>query len=324
MTDAALHEDRPLDDVLLAMDVVDTLRHRDLTLLKELDEAGRETQLVERLREIYRAQGIEVPDHVIKEGVQALKEKRFAYTPPKPSFSVTLAKIYVSRGRWMGLVAAGFAAIALALGIYQFGISGPAKAKAEKQRLVAAAQAETLKTDLEEILPAELTQIRTAISDISDDSQADRLAEGYFQSGVAALDRRNADEARSAIENLKALRTDLASVYDVRVVYGANEPRSGITRLNDDAPGRTNYYLIVEAISPTGAKLERTVVSQEDNETRRTTRWGQQVSEAAFYRVSADKQDDRIIQDAIIGQKSAGKLDPVYTIETTGGAILEW
>src|SRR6056297_1226861 len=91
---------KPLDEVLLAMDVVDTLRHREKTLMRELDEVGRETELVERLKDIYHAQGIEVPEHVIKEGVQALKERRFAYTPPKPSLSVRLAKLYVSRGRW--------------------------------------------------------------------------------------------------------------------------------------------------------------------------------------------------------------------------------
>ncbi|MEM8996782.1 MAG: DUF6384 family protein, partial [Acidobacteriota bacterium] len=118
-------EDRPLDEVLLAMDVVDTLRHREQTLLRELDEAGREAELIERLRDIYHAQGIEVPDHVIKEGVQALKERRFAYSPPKPSLSVRLARLYVSRGRWGKPVLGLLAASALGMMVYQFGVAGP-------------------------------------------------------------------------------------------------------------------------------------------------------------------------------------------------------
>src|SRR4051812_44322350 len=74
-----------LDELMLAMDVVDTLRHQDSLVARELDETRREAQLIERLRQIYRGQGIEVPDRVLQEGVRALKESRFVYTPqPRP------------------------------------------------------------------------------------------------------------------------------------------------------------------------------------------------------------------------------------------------
>ena len=71
---------RPLDDVMLAMDVVDTLRHRSQMVERELSQDGRDDALKERLRKIYASQGIDVPDHVIAEGVRALKEDRFVYT----------------------------------------------------------------------------------------------------------------------------------------------------------------------------------------------------------------------------------------------------
>ena len=80
----ATAEKQSLDDVLVAMDVVDTLRHRDLILQKELDQEGREQQLITRLREIYAAQGIEVTDEVLLQGVQALEEQRFHYRPAYP------------------------------------------------------------------------------------------------------------------------------------------------------------------------------------------------------------------------------------------------
>ena len=72
-----------LDDMMLAMDVVDTLRHRERLVERELNEEAREEQLIERLRALYKGQGIEVPDSVIARGVEALKESRFVYTPPK-------------------------------------------------------------------------------------------------------------------------------------------------------------------------------------------------------------------------------------------------
>ena len=57
---------------------------------RELNEEGREAELIDRLRQIYRDQGIEVPDHMLAEGVKALKDSRFVYTPRRPSWKRTL------------------------------------------------------------------------------------------------------------------------------------------------------------------------------------------------------------------------------------------
>jgi hypothetical protein len=89
-----------LDEVMLAMDVVDTLRRRERLVKRELDAEGREEDLKERLRKIYHAQGIEVPDHILEEGVAALKEDRFVYKPPLEGLGIKLARLYVARGRW--------------------------------------------------------------------------------------------------------------------------------------------------------------------------------------------------------------------------------
>ncbi len=88
-----------LDEVMLAMDVVDTLRHREGLVERELNEGLRDEQLVARLRELYKSQGIEVPDRIIEEGVKGLKESRFVYTPPRPGLARTLALIWVRRAR---------------------------------------------------------------------------------------------------------------------------------------------------------------------------------------------------------------------------------
>ena len=87
------HGRPPLDDVMLAMDVVDTLRRRERMVLKELDETGREEDLKRRLRSIYAQQGIDVPDHVLEQGVAALKEDRFTYKPPQAGIARRLAPV---------------------------------------------------------------------------------------------------------------------------------------------------------------------------------------------------------------------------------------
>src|SRR5271157_4766440 len=95
-----------LDDLMMAMDVVDTLRHRERLIERELNEEVREEQLIARLRALYKSQGLDVPESVIAQGVKALKESRFVYTPPKPGFERWLAQIWVKRaaiGKWMGV-----------------------------------------------------------------------------------------------------------------------------------------------------------------------------------------------------------------------------
>ena len=96
---------------MVAMDVVDTLRHRDLIVDRELDSEGRRQRLIARLRDIYTAQGIEVSDAALSAGVNALEEDRFSYTPTTGGFSVKLARLYVSRRRWFKPLAVGAVAV---------------------------------------------------------------------------------------------------------------------------------------------------------------------------------------------------------------------
>ena len=85
---AGAHE-APLEDLMVAMDVVDTIRHRQLIVERELNADGRRERLIERLREIYTQQGIEVTDAALEAGVDALEQARFAYTPTPGGFSLS-------------------------------------------------------------------------------------------------------------------------------------------------------------------------------------------------------------------------------------------
>lgn len=305
-------EEQDLDDVLLAMDVVDTLRHRERVVARELDAEGREAELVQRLKEIYSAQGMEVPERILREGVKALEEDRFKYTPPQGGLSVRLAKLYVSRDRWMRPVVGAFVAIAAMWGVYEFGVSRPAEARAEKARLM---MTETLPSELD----AMLANVRAATSN----HEALDVATSYHLSGMTAAQQNNEAGAREAIDKLQQLQRDVSTTYDVRVIYTGGRD-SGRTRAHYDNPGVTNYYLLVEAIAPTGEVLTVPIRSEETGEVKRVTMWGQRVSEAVYNRVAADKRDDQIIQESKIGEKAAGELRPIYSVDTPGGAILEW
>ena len=125
--------DLPLTDVMLAMDVVDTLRHEESLLATALNAKAREQALVERVRDAYQSQGISVSDEMIAEGVAALKARQYAYEPPAPGLRTRLLHAWVRRRRIGGGlgVLGGLAAI-IGLGWYGFVVS-PENAEREAQ-----------------------------------------------------------------------------------------------------------------------------------------------------------------------------------------------
>lgn len=300
------------DDVMLAMDIVDTLRHRELVLEKELGGAERKDALVRRLREIYHAQGIEVPDRILEDGVKALEEQRFTYDPPQDSIAVRLARIYIARDRWMKPIAlvAGLALFATA--VFEFGYAGPREARAERERI-----------ELSVDLPKALDAARTAALALAASDDARSRIDNSYADGIAAAKNDDAKSARAAIGDLEFLSGVLDQDLTIRVVSRPGE-YSGVFRIPDSAPDARNYYLIVEAVDARGRPHALEIASEEDQKTAHTEKWGVRVSADTFNAVAADKADDQIIEHAEIGAKPKGELAPRYDIADAGGAILEW
>lgn len=88
-----------LDDLMLAMDIVDTLRHDMRIAERELDDGKRRADMKKRLGEIYASQGISVPDDMLEEGVRALEQDRFTYKSRATGLQAGLARLYVKRGK---------------------------------------------------------------------------------------------------------------------------------------------------------------------------------------------------------------------------------
>lgn len=290
----------PLDDVMLAMDVVDTLRRRDRLVARELDEQGREDDLKQRLKRIYAQQGINVPEHVLEQGVAALREDRFTYAPLKPGVTRWLALAYVRRGRWGKWLAGGTAAALLAGAVNYFAFVAPDRA-----------------------LPGELEQRQQAVMALAatDDART-RVSEAY-QAGLSALASDDAAAARRAIERLDGLQNTLRQAYVIRIL---NEPgqQSGVWRIPDVNQQARNYYVIVEAIGAGGERLAVNVLNEETGSAETVTRWGLRVDAATFEAVKRDKLDDGIIENDRFGRKQRGYLLPDYEMPTSGGAITRW
>lgn len=303
----------PLDDVMMAMDVVDTLRHAEKLVERELSSDVRARQLKERLRQIYASQGLEVSDRILDEGVAALEDERFAYDPPSLGASRWLAMIWIRRKRWSMVLAIGLVVLAVVGGGYYFGVKRPAEHRM-------AEQTEALTVGLPREFAAELDRIKA----VSREDRAVEAAERLVAEGLAAAKAGDIDAANGKAAQLQSLRRGLEQEYVIRIVARPGE-QSGVFRIPDANPNARNYYLIVEAVDANGRPVKVQVTSEEQGKTGLVDVWGLRVSEAEYARVRADKQDDGIIQNNRVGVKRRGYLQPEYAIPVQqGGAILEW
>ena len=311
-TGSAAGDAPPLSEVMLAMDVVDTLRHNQDLVASELAGEAREKQLIEKLRQIYAQQGIEVTDAVLREGVKALAESRFVYTPPKPGLGTTLARFYVSRRRW------GPAALALAI-VLVLGLGGYFLAWQPYQH----AQLEAARVELSETLPARMDALYQTVFEETKVQTAVVQADALRSHGKTAATEGNRDAALKAIADLTALRDRLRQEYTLKIVSRDGQKTGFWTfpEINTDA---TNYYVVVEAIDSDGKALTLPVTNEETGTTENVSIWGVRVPESIYRSVEADKRDDGIVERNVMGAKQFGFLDVDWAMPVLGGAVTRW
>lgn len=302
----------PLDDVMLAMDVVDTLRHEDTLIAREIGASAREAELIARLRKIYRDQGIEVPDHILKEGVEALAESRFTYVAPADSFQLWLARLYVSRTRWGRPALIVLALLALVLGGYFLAY-----------RPYQAGVTEAARIELAETLPARMDALYQNIFNETKVQSALEIAEPWVERGKAAAARGDRAGAQRSIDELEQIHATLLAEYSIRIVNRPGES-TGIWRFPEANTDATNYYLVVEAIGPDGDLVSIPVENEETGQTETVRTWAIRVPEVTYESVRLDRQDDGIIQRNILGIKQYGFLDTDYAMPVLDGAITQW
>lgn len=295
---------QPLDEIMLAMDVVDTLRHQQLLVERELNTENRDQKMLQRLHEIYASQGIEVPEHVLEQGVTALREGRFTYTAPASGIASALARLYVSRANWGKPVLLAITLSLLVWLAYALLIKGPG------ERASAA-------------LPQQLQSSYENLIGQAKGETARQQSESLLLDGQSALQRNREDKVETILQQMASLQRDIELEYELRIAAHPGT-RSGVWRIPDANTGARNYYIIVEAVNKFGKLEDVPVVNEEDGKTYRVQQWGLRVEEPLFRQVAADKSDDGIVQNNRFGSKKRGFLTPDYVMPTTGAAITQW
>ncbi len=303
--------DAPLDDLMMAMDVVDTLRHEEGQIAKELKTDERDAAMVERLRQVYAAQGIEVSEEILRAGVEDLKRDRFVYTPPAAGFQRTLAVVYISRDTWSKWLAAAIAVLLIAVAAWYFLVKLPAQ------------QAEADLLARLNALPATYTELVERIDSLTDNADVEAQAGTIAADGRLALSDGKNEAAFKAEAELRQLAGRLQEVFEVRIVAREGVP-TGISRIPDANPDTENYYIVVEAVDPDGNILKREILSEEDSKTTTVDKWGQRVSENIYNAVRRDKMEDGIVQKGTLGEKRRGELNIKWRSGVQDGAITRW
>ncbi len=307
----ASKSDAPLDDLMMAMDVVDTLRHEEGQVARELKTDERDAAMIERLRQVYASQGIDVPDHILKAGVEDLKRDRFVYSPPSAGFQRTLAMIYISRSTWSKWLAAVVAVVIVCIAAWYFIVKLPAQ-RAEAD-LLARLQA----------LPATYTELVGRIDSLTENTEIEADAARLATDGNLALSDGNNEAAFKAEADLRDLAGRLQEVFEVRIISREGVP-TGVSRIPESNPDTENYYIVVEAVDADGKILERRIVSEESSKAELVDKWGQRVSETIYNAVRRDKMEDGIVQKGVLGQKRRGELDIKWRSGVQDGAITKW
>lgn len=300
-----------LDDLMLAMDVVDTLRHRERLVERELNEEMREEQLIDRLRTLYKSQGIEVPDSIIAEGVKALKENRFVYTPPKPSFRRSLATLWVRRATYGKWLAGGLAGLILLAAFYHFGVVRPREQAAEAARI-----------EIAETLPRDLTAAHQAVTAETLVASVRQQADAMLAEGRTALDRGNPEAARAAVAELDRLATQLRQEYVLRIA-GRPQDQTGFFREHAKFKGRA-YFIVVDAVDRAGHPVQLPIRNDETNQTDTVSRFAVRVPFETFESVRNDKARNGIVQNTRMAEKRRGVLEPEFQMPALEGRITRW
>ena len=311
-TGAVSNQPQKLDDIMIAMDVVDTLRHREDLVARELNTEGREGELVARLRQIYRDQGIEVPDSVLAEGVKALKDSRFVYTPPPPGWKRTWLTWWVRRNTYGKRLAIAAGALAILLIGYHVLVTRPARLAEERTRV-----------EVAETLPKRIRQAYADVLAVTADETAKERAAALLTDGERAIRSGDRTAMVKISADLAALRDEITREYTLTIVSRAGES-TGVWRRPPHGSQARNYYLIVEPITQDGRKLSLPIRNEETGVTEIVAKFGVRVPETTFDAVARDKRDDGIVQKNRFGVKRRGILAVDYQMPFEGGFITKW
>ena len=306
MPDSPNTED--LQDVMRAMDTIDELRHANRLVERAMQAGDRKSQLIDRLRDIYAEQGVDVSDTVIEQGVAALDAQRFTYRRSGGSWQRLIARIYIQRSRWWKpLTLAMLAAVAL---WWTAGL----------QRQLPMRTAPSM---LGVELRKQYVQAVSAADWAADGMQYMNRIDALNHEGKTALDRGDHQGASQALQKLERLNDHVNATYRLQIVLEPDQPFV-VTRPGPALGVPPAYYLLVEPVNNLGWPVEVDVFSQDTGQRERVMRYGQQISAELAQRLEAEFAANGRPASRTVGHKQSGAFAPRFDIDVQRRVITQW
>ncbi len=305
-----------LRDQMGAMALIDEMRHKQMIVQEHLDLPRRREEVARRIREYYQSQNIEVNDALVEQGVRSYFERRLTYeAPPVGGLSSWLARIYITRSSWKKPVVAGITGLALLAGGSYF---------VQQERETAAVQAAARDAAALDHIAAQIREIDERFKSMGLVPAEQEQIAAFVAAANTALRERDITHANASLAALKTTLVYAETPLAFNVVDRAGV-NSGVER-NYSASGGKSWYLITEAVDPSGNVVPVTVTSVESGAKKQATLFGVRVSKDVYESVKADKREDGHVDNRTLGKKPANSLTPQFTraFSTQPDMILEW
>lgn len=219
------------NDMIIASDIIDTIRSEERAIDFELSFNERRKTFIERMKEEKRKAGVEVSDDVVEAAVDRFLEQRLVFKPMPSGVGRVMASLYVRRNRYLrntaiALVTAGLGVAACKIGYEQLYVKPRIQAQLRAEARKAQAE-QQLETRLKVQLPSELKAVyerAVALSAQLADAQAKAEIDQHkteVDGAIAARDVDSAERGLRAINNVSK-RLD-QGVSRIRLVGEASQ-----------------------------------------------------------------------------------------------------
>jgi hypothetical protein len=326
-----------MHDMLRIMDVASALRRERETAQSQLDVDAARARLRERLLATAAAAGEPVTAAEVDAAIAQYFATQHRYADPPPSWARFVADLWVRRVA-VGVLAllAAFVFVVVWALVAQVAAPGPApspvpspsppppRAAAPKPPVAAAPDqpppppAPTPKEQLAAEWERFERTARAARALAADDDARDRVGKAFAAGELAYADG-DASRLHRAQRELKALVETLENAFVIEVVDRPGVKSAVQRRLDGKVSG---YYVIVEATHADNRALSLQVRDAETGQTKSVSRWGEQVPEAVFRRLAADKQADGVLDERLFVRKQRGVFAEVVVMPGANGAPL--
>lgn len=305
-----------LRDQMGAMALIDEMRHKQMIVREHLDMPKRREEVARRIREYYQRQNIAVNDELVEQGVRAYFEKRLTYEAPHAgTLSSLLARIYITRSSWKKPVVAGVTGLALLAGGSYF---------VQQQRETAAMQAAARDAAVIDNVAAQIREIDAQFKSMGMSPAEQEQVAASVAAANTAVQERDITRAEESLAALKGMLTYAETPLTFNVVDRAGV-KSGVER-NYGPSGGKSWYLITEAVDPSGKAVPVIVTSVESGAKKQAAMFGVRVSKDVYESVKEDKREDGHVDNRTLGKKPANSLTPQFTraFSAQPDMILEW